>query len=514
MHTETEVEIGTTNAPAAQALKVHSNKEVMTVRKLPLLLAAGALWLFVAALPVFADGGPHIMTTNSGTGTAGLTADSCAGCHRAHTATAAGLLNTELPELCLNCHDGTKATTDVLNGVQYTSVGSTSVLGALRGGGFEYALIDSNNAARVSYTSGTAVRNIGHVQVLASAQKVTSTHGGTGGVLSAGWGNGTVWGNGAVTAGVGATVALECASCHNPHGNGQYRILQTKSALTASVGAFTLADANGVQVQDTAYTSTRNYTVRPSADGTAAGVVAATSGDYWRYHWDPTGTLAWNLTSGGPPADPMNTGWNSLTATYVSGGVTPVTNYAYRYPVNTTEIAAYNTALLAAGRTTDPISGLTLPLPVAQSSLRNTGGLMTAWCVQCHTRYNGNQTVQGTSPNQSLGVSSLYDNSGGDAIFMYKHGTTRIGCEQCHVSHGSNALMGTNPKGAGPNSLGYKDPSGAIPPTVTNAGTGIYTSGDSRLLKVDNRGTCQLCHDPTGTVLAGTYIGPLPTPGN
>ena len=26
-------------------------------------------------------------------------------------------------------------------------------------------------------------------------------------------------------------------------------------------------------------------------------------------------------------------------------------------------------------------------------------------------------------------------------------------------------------------------------------------SPSSRLLKVDNRGTCQLCHDPTGTIL-------------
>jgi doubled CXXCH domain len=91
----------------------------MTVRKLALLCAIGALWLFVAAIPAFADGGPHAMATNNGT--AGLTADSCAGCHRAHTATAASLLNSEQPELCLNCHDGSKATTDVIDGVQYSA---------------------------------------------------------------------------------------------------------------------------------------------------------------------------------------------------------------------------------------------------------------------------------------------------------------------------------------------------------------------------------------------------------
>jgi hypothetical protein len=35
---------------------------------------------------------------------------------------------------------------------------------------------------------------------------------------------------------------------------------------------------------------------------------------------------------------------------------------------------------------------------------------------------------------------------------------------------------------------------------------------DSRLLKIDNRGTCQACHDPTETVPAGTFYGPTPSP--
>jgi predicted CXXCH cytochrome family protein len=479
------------------------------VRKLALLLAGGALWLFVAALPAFADGGPHVMATNNGT--TGLTADSCAGCHRAHTATAAGLLNTDQPALCLNCHDGSKATTDVLDGVQYSATAKTlPVLGALRGGGFQFALIDSTNAARVSTGTPPNGRNIGHVQPLATGAQVTSTHGGTGGIYSAGWGSGTVWGNGAVNSGTGATVTLECASCHNPHGNGQYRILQTAPALTATAGAYTVSVANGVQVQDTTTTGTHNYTIKPATDGTnangsAANIVTADTGDYWRYHWDPTGTLSWTLTSGGPPADPNNTGWVSMTQSYVSGGTTPVTNYSFRYPVNTTEIAAYNAALAAAGKTTDPITGAALPLPVAQSSLSNKGGLMTAWCIQCHTRYDGVSTVIGTAPNQSLSASSLTANSA-DATFMFKHGTTRIGCEQCHVSHGSNALM------TGSNSLNYTQPGGiTVPPKVT---IGTVTSGDSRLLKVDNRGTCQLCHDPTGTTGLGNYTGPLPTPGN
>ncbi len=437
------------------------------MRKLALIGAIAALWLFVAAATAFADGGPHSMATNNGTG--GLTADSCAGCHRAHTAAAANLLNSDQPDICLNCHDGTKATTDVVDGVQYNSIGGGTVLGALRGGGFEYALIDSGNAARLSYTSGTATRNIGHVQPLATGAQVTSTHGGVGGIYAAGWGTGTVWGNGAVGSGTGASVTLECGSCHNPHGNGQYRILQTTPSLIATTGTYTVSIATGVQVADTTTTGTHNYTIKPATDGTNAGgsaanIVTADTGDYWRYHWDPTGTLSWALTTGGPSADPMNTGWNGVNPTNAAanGGVAPA----------------------------------------------NNTGLMTAWCIQCHTRYNGYSTtlVAGVSDHTPGGTqaSSLVANST-DADFMFKHGTTRIGCEQCHVAHGSNAAMTQG------NSLNFTDPNGDVPTKVTISG---ITSGDSRLLKVNNRGTCQMCHDPTGTVVAGTYVGPLPTPGN
>ncbi len=174
MHGVREVEPRTTMTPAAQAILSMPRLEVMTVRKFALLFAGGALWLFVAALPVLADGGPHQMAINNGTGTPGLTADTCAGCHRAHTATAEGLLKNDLPNLCLDCHNGTKATADVVHGVQYDPASATgAVLGALRGGGFSYALIDSANPARLSYTIGGHVRNIGHVQPLPGTHRVS-----------------------------------------------------------------------------------------------------------------------------------------------------------------------------------------------------------------------------------------------------------------------------------------------------------------------------------------------------
>lgn len=98
--------------------------------------------------------------------------------------------------------------------------------GALRGGGFDFAMIDAGNAtkdlvwnaARGSFSSTN--QNIG---VLSSKVATTSNH------LS---GQNTVWGNGPLTGTVNpgtvttSSTKLECGSCHDPHGNGNYRILK------------------------------------------------------------------------------------------------------------------------------------------------------------------------------------------------------------------------------------------------------------------------------------------------
>jgi cytochrome c553 len=76
-----------------------------------------------------------------------------------------------------------------------------------------------------------------------------------------------------------------------------------------------------------------------------------------------------------------------------------------------------------------------------------------------------------------------------DEAYKFQHSTaSNRACTVCHVSHGSNAEM------TGAESLAVPYPDGTT------------TSTSSRLLKVDNRGTCQMCHDPTGTVDPGTYL--------
>ena len=404
------------------------------MRRLALLITGGALWLLLAAVPVLADGGPHVASINSGAG--GISADTCAGCHRAHTAQGELLLNAATEEgLCLSCHGATAtgATTNVENGVQYklataggTVRDSSVILGALRSGGFVTAAIGSGSTVRVAVLSGTNVRENAKVPVRVDAsgaiagQAVTSAHVD----LSDPGALGTVWGNGAInaTADPGGTTQLTCGSCHNPHGNGQYRILNPIPTVgggsLASIGTTTPANVTDAVLPPAG--DTRNYTVIQQPGGTLLASQAAafvnTAGDYFHRK------VPWNGTTG--------------TVNDAPNG----------------DAANFDTQI-------------------------------NAWCAQCHTRY---LAVTGTP----------FNTDSGDAIFTYRHSnTSNKPCTTCHVAHGSNAQM-----------------TGVYSANMTYPGGTAAPVGDSRLLKIDNRGTCQACHDPTGTITVGIQVGPTPNP--
>ncbi len=194
------------------------------MKKLMLLIAAGSLWLFLAAVPTFADGGPHVVATNSGAST--LTADSCAGCHRAHTAKGEYLIKAVSEELlCESCHGAgaTGASTNVWGGVQYDLTGTTrnAVIGALRGGGFETTQMGGNGRLQVGTSNKSKV-----TVDMGTPHATTSAHIDVSGTNALAQPH-VLWGNGAASssASVGPSVSLGCTDCHNPHGNGQYRIL-------------------------------------------------------------------------------------------------------------------------------------------------------------------------------------------------------------------------------------------------------------------------------------------------
>ncbi len=403
------------------------------MKRLMLLIAAGSLWLFLAAVPVFADGGPHVAAVNSGVN--GVNADSCAGCHQAHRAQGEFLLIEESgTALCLSCHGATGlgATTDVESGVQYalgtTDVRGGAVLGYLRGGGFVNARIGSAETVRIAYyRTATAISQNAKVPVrTAGSQAVTSAHlPNTNGVVGAA--DGVAWGNGpnSLTAYAGPEVDLECGTCHNPHGNGQYRILNPIPAPAATSTDVFVPAAAGVSVTDAALPpagDTRNYSIIQTNGGAgtllasqvSALALPATAGDYFRRK------VPWNGTAG-----TSNDAPNGISASFATQ--------------------------------------------------------ISTWCTTCHSRY----------------LSQGWDVEEADAIFKYRHTSINASrnCITCHVSHGSNAQM------TGTYSANMENPGGAVAPV-----------GDSRLLKIDNRGTCQACHDPTGTIIPPTQVGPTPNP--
>jgi predicted CXXCH cytochrome family protein len=306
-----------------------------------------------------ANGGPH--------GGYVLLTDGCAGCHRAHTAIHASLLNggPSYAEFCYTCHkDGLGANTDAYNGKFTGGVTSwgTQVYGetnaGLNGGGFAQAFTYTGRSGR---TTGQAAITSKH-----NIESDSTTY--------------TAWGGG--NTGSGTTMTLTCVSCHDPHGNSNYRILKIS--------------VNGVSVSDVASNET-----------------------------EFSGTQAKSYT-----AD------------------------AYK-----------------------------------------SGGKVSTWCVACHTQY---KTAQGTVAG---GTSGTYDaGDGNGAVVRYRHpvdvavgsakatnlnantklpvdqstynATIQTGditsCLTCHQAHGASATMTANA-------------------TVSPA-------SDSALLRLNNRGVCQDCH--------------------
>ena len=385
-------------------------KEGRAMKKFLFLGIGSALMFTMGGVgPAAADAGPHGSTQVAAGDTTLVSiagGGRCASCHRAHTAKAEYLLKDSQPALCYTCHGGSAASLDVIDGVN----NDDSL--ALRGGGFEFALING----------ATATKTMGPVPVPdpitgitpRQAHSATAPAGTVPAVVTSrhqidGTTSGTMWGNGAVSAAVNpgkAGVTLECGSCHDPHGNGNYRILKPIPNDSGAAVAVNIPDA-----------ITKVYTTN----------------DYWLV---------------GDPNVPL-----------VKGGTAPAVGTPDGYVAN-----------------------------------------VAAWCTTCHTRYLAPSGSYKTPLTDAAGVV--------DATFTYRHRSesgkaNSPNCIQCHVSHGTSATMtskaalvtapdGLVPtaKGAGA-TVGIGPDGGPYVPTLVG-GTAV---GTSRLLRVDNRGTCVMCHN-------------------
>lgn len=388
-----------------------------------------ALTVPVAAHANFAIHGNYVADT-----------DSCAGCHRAHTSISSITWNdgvdnrsallvssaTQMWEFCYACHDATSqgADTNVQEGIyEGTDYGIQGAI--LNGGGFDSLDLDAT----------------------------TSTHmynGASWGAYGGGYYGGTPYPDGQIAGadiGESVPVKMDCASCHDPHGSANYRILK--------------AQVNGNAV---------------------GGYVGAGSDP------DPDGFVS-----------SVETGWPE-------GGFRLHLPYADYQP-------DYTTALYAKGRAT-----------IAGDTAFETG--MSGWCAGCHQTYLKEATTITKSNGDTYTASASVYNAGDGGGLKLRHrhpinvplsdfggvmdlvvdsglplahaldesatagaraneDSDWIECLTCHRAHGTAATM-----------AGFASAAGAASVVDTDGvARNLFPASESALLRQNNRGVCEACHN-------------------
>ncbi len=317
------------------------------MKKLLFVAAVVSLFALFAVGLAAANGGPHGGYT--------ATTDACAGCHRTHTATGPRLLlATSTYALCTSCHGTTGAGADsnVLDGIWLEGRNPTDTTG------------DANTLINASLLGG-GFTNYGGVAT-------TSSHDMTGaGNTNLAWGNGLT-NRGAQVAITDAT--FSCASCHDPHGSPNYRIL--KATVNGNAVAVAQVDEGAGKDYDTEQWGTGQSNICAACHGA--------------YHKTALG----------------------------QGSILDGTTYTHRIGMSYAYGANANPETVGMG-------GLFLPL--AQTGAGDT-----------------------------------------------------VACQTCHLPHGTSSQMTGW-------AAGTYDPDGAGP-------LGPIPSGDSALLRLNNRGVCEVCH--------------------
>lgn len=414
----------------------------MIVKKSYLLLAVVAL-VAIAVVPAVAFGNAGVH------GNYTMDTDACAGCHRAHTAPStitwvdntlteqsALLLSdaTSVEEFCMTCHDtaGQGAETNVEGGVYNAEIGGLyGTDGAPLNGGAFGRLID--DGINPPYRAD------------ANDATVTSVHSAPGG-----W---TIFGGGAfgTTTSVNASGGdfglpnwggpvisyLSCDTCHDVHGAANYRILKDV-VWGNTVGGYDPAS------------------VDPEDPDPQPYVVSCEPGF-------PIGGFR------------LHTDYEALG--YVPDYTTP----KYAKPAD--------------------------------------GGVykgMVGWCTGCHTQYAHDTVATTYSAGDSLfwddtlrhrhpqnvplsnwqGPRSIIVSSsplpfandpsteGTGGVAINKTATDWIECLTCHRAHGTTAVMN-----------GYANVADSHNPAVDTGLGGVPPDTGSGLLRLDNRGVCEECHN-------------------
>jgi predicted CXXCH cytochrome family protein len=419
-----------------------------------MITLAAVLTLPSVALGNFAIHGNYVSDT-----------DACAGCHRAHTSistitwqdSAAGdnhsaLLvtsATEMWQFCYACHDATSqgADTNVQQGIyEGTAYGTQDAL--LNGGGFDSLDQTATTSTHMYKGSSWGAYGGGYFGTGSSFASDSSNAG---------------QGADAFMTGTGNAIKMDCATCHDPHGSPNYRILKTV-VNGNTVGEYTPSvnpadpDPNGFVSSvepgwpvngfrlHTAYPAyTPNYTTPMYAKGydmPAANITSGTAGlnatkgmSGWcagchSTYLGPVQTLTKTSGTG------VTTSYQSVASTYNAGDGAGLA-LRHKHPINV-ELSTYNGPDKSSMIVTDTT------LPLAHGINEQTAGPNNRdsdWieCLTCHRAHGTAASMTGYASN--AGAASVVDTDGvarntfvaGGAVpsALLRHDNRGV-CERCH----------------------------------------------------------------------------------
>jgi hypothetical protein len=458
----------------------------------------------------FANFGPHGGYVND--------TDACAGCHRAHTSFstvgwtdglgtqhASALLvgsASTMTEFCNACHGDAApgASTNVASGVfdSGPSAGNDIVTGLNKPG----AILGDVNASWTATVGATSpdqlVYGAGANQVITDSQFGAPLNGGgfdrmpdpyawqSGGntvgavnfVASSSVHNmdaaGPLWGSGSAV----TQLTLTCTDCHDPHGSSNYRLLKAKpnpagpvvggyGADNETPNAFVFSNETGYPVPQAVYDS----------GNPGGGVpVPGYSDGGWLKHADGAAQVA------------------NYRPNYTDTTGTPILHTDMSTSLSTKSMSTWCSAChmnynqITAGATTSYDYSPYMPLDASGASALPQLG------VKDYHRHATNQNMAaGIGATRALAEQWVPLETPGSGLDSFAN--SYIGCLTCHRAHGSSAAMsGWSSAHLVANAAGtYMPAKDSIPGVDPDKGT--TANGTSALLRANNRGVCERCHN-------------------